>query len=372
MYQILHFSDLHLEMPFKSGRLPSSYGTWRRQDLRATLGRILTIGRERKVDAITIAGDLFEHDYVMPELAGFLSTQFAKVDPIRVIIAPGENDPYTNESIYSLTRWPENVFIFNQSKLRKVDLTDDIKLWGAACPPTKESKLLENLELENEWINLLLLHAHCSEDQTSSRRNLYTLSVEDLSNKGFLFSLLGSSHETREFLDKSISCVYPGSPEPLNNECNGNGHNVVLVQIQGKVCKHELIPFNRWSHIDLAIDITGLKSIEQIISSVEQRLKKSSSMDDKHFVYRITLNGEAAIPVNIEEIASQIKIEAFFELNDNSEVEYDLAALAKEQTVRGTLVKRFQEYGIEGQERNKEFNALKLALQALDGRQKGL
>jgi exonuclease SbcD len=372
MYRILHFSDLHLEMPFKSSRLPSSYGTWRRQDLRATLGRILTIGRERKVDAITIAGDLFEQEYIMPEMAGFLSTQFGKADPIRVIIAPGEKDPYTTESIYSLTRWPKNVVIFNQSKLTKVDLTDEIKLWGAACPPTRDHNLLENLSLEKDQINLLLLHAHCNEDQFSSHRNIHSLSLEDLLNKDFIFSLLGSSHRTRALPDTSIVCVYPGSPEPFDIESEDIGHHIVLVQIQGKECKHELIPINRWRYIDQVIDVTGFRSEAQAIRSIEKIVQKSSSKDDERYVYRIALNGETEIPLNLEELITHIKTEALFELFVDSQVDYDLEVLAQEPTVRGTLVKRYLEHETKGQERNKEFNALKLALQALDGTRIGL
>ena len=56
----------------------------------ATLGRILTLARERQVDVVTIAGDLYEQDYALPETAGFLAQQFAKLAPIRVFVALGE------------------------------------------------------------------------------------------------------------------------------------------------------------------------------------------------------------------------------------------------------------------------------------------
>jgi hypothetical protein len=71
--------------------------------------------------------------------------------------------------------------------------------------------------------------------------------------------------------------------------------------------------------------------------------------------------------LNFEEIVSQVKIEALFEIFVDTPVQYDLEILAQESTVRGTLVKRYLELETKGQERNKELNALKLALQALDG-----
>jgi len=372
MYQILHFSDLHLERPFLSRNLPSSFGKWRRQDLKATLGRILTIARERKVDAITIAGDLFEQEYIMPDMAGFLSIQFSKVDPIRVIIAPGEKDPYTTESLYALTRWPKNVDIFTQSKLSKVDLTEKIELWGAACPTSKDNNLLENLSLNKSNINLLLVHAHCYENQFSTHRNIHHVSLKELLNTEFKISLLGSSHQAKEFLDNSKVCVYPGSPEPFENESEGTEHNVVLVQINGEECKHELIPINRWRYINREIDVEGFKNQTEVTKTIEEIVKKLSSKNEERYVYRITLKGETNIPLNLEEIVSQINSEAVIELIINSQVGYDLRALAQEPTVRGTLVKHYLEHETKGQEKNEELNALKLALQALDGKRIGL
>lgn len=125
---LLHLSNLHLDAPFPT------LGPERRADLRATLGRILALARERRVDAVTIAGDLYEQDYALPDTAAFLAQQAARLAPIRVFIAPGERDPYTHDSLYALTRWPENVTLFSQGQLTAVELGPGITLWGAACP----------------------------------------------------------------------------------------------------------------------------------------------------------------------------------------------------------------------------------------------
>src|SRR6266487_3296632 len=105
MFRIIHLSDLHLDTSFAISGLPAAAGAWRRADLRATLGRILALARERRVDAVTIAGDLYEQEYALPDTADFLVQQLAKLAPIRVFIAPGKSDPHTNDSLYALTRW---------------------------------------------------------------------------------------------------------------------------------------------------------------------------------------------------------------------------------------------------------------------------
>ena len=116
-YTILHFADLHLDTSFASTGLPVSISAWRRHDLQATLSRILTIARERRVNAVTIGGDLYEQDYALPDTGEFLVQEFSKAAPIRIFITPGKSDPYTSESLYSLTRWPENMTTFSQGAL---------------------------------------------------------------------------------------------------------------------------------------------------------------------------------------------------------------------------------------------------------------
>ena len=107
------------------------YGKERRLDLRAALTRIFARARELKVNAVTIGGDLFVQEYLLPETADFIQQQLALLAPIRVIIAPGGQDPYTNEFPYARLNWPENVDIFYQGKLAHLELAPDIHLLGS-------------------------------------------------------------------------------------------------------------------------------------------------------------------------------------------------------------------------------------------------
>ena len=130
-YRLLHFSDLHLDASFAADGVSSAVGDWRRSDLRAALARILALARDQRVDAVTIAGDLYDERTAMPDTGDFLAQQFARLGNIPVVIAPGHSDPYTARSLYALTRWPSNVHIF-ANELTAVRLAPDIDLWGAS------------------------------------------------------------------------------------------------------------------------------------------------------------------------------------------------------------------------------------------------
>src|SRR2546421_11116804 len=115
--RLLHFADLHLDRSFASERLYGVGAQRRREDLRTALQRIVDRAREHQVDLITCGGDLFEHDHVTRETAGFV-VQTLGAAGMPVLIAPGHADPAVPSSPYRYLRWPENVTIATHEKLR--------------------------------------------------------------------------------------------------------------------------------------------------------------------------------------------------------------------------------------------------------------
>ena len=183
-YQLLHFSDLHLDASFAADGIASSVGDWRRSDLRATVGRILALARERRVDAITIGGDLYDQDYALSDTGEFLAQQFARLAPMRVFIAPGEKDPYTTRSLYALTCWPPNVHIFTQAQLAPVQLAPDVHLWGAAHPAPQENRAVERARVDQPGINILLLHAAKRDGAKSGAEAHFVVDAELSAKRG--------------------------------------------------------------------------------------------------------------------------------------------------------------------------------------------
>ena len=381
MLQILHCADLHLDASFASGGLPAAVGSWRRADLRATLGRILTLARERQVDAVIIAGDLYEQDYALPDTADFLVQQFAKLAPIRVFIAPGERDPYTNDSLYALTRWPENVTIFSHGRLSAAELAPGIHLWGAACPPARGHGALDNFHANHDGVNLLLLHAADTEQPGPGDQALFSVDVATVRAAGFDFALLGHQHNGRVWPEDAPCCVYPGSPEPLApGEADGT-HQVVLLTIQEETgssrkspvsIRTELIPISQWHYLSLRVALTDCSSIDEAVTCIEQPLQIVQGSDDERAVCHVTLTGLPNFDLDVEALAGRVKTKAHVRYETRLSLAYDLEQLAQEQTVRGLLVRRFQarlKNASSDQERHRVLNALNYALQVLDGKQ---
>lgn len=372
MFRLLHFADLHLDASFASSHLPATSGNWRRSDLRATLGRILTLAREHQVDVVTIAGDLYEQDYALPETADFLAQQFEKLAPTRVFIAPGERDPYTSDSLYALTRWPQNVVVFSEGKLNAHELAPSIHLWGAACPPARDHENLARFHVDRKGVNLLLLHAADAERGPSVKGSVFSVSLSGIHNAGFDLALLGHDHTGRAWAQGTSQCIYPGSPEPLAPKEADSAHQVVLLTVADWICAPELIPINQWCYRSLRIDLTSQISLQDAAQEIERTVQGLPGGDDERLICNITLTGSPPFDLDLEALAENVTSKAQLRCRTRLSLAYNLDQLAQEQTIRGMLVQRFQarlQNAANERERKTALNALSYALQALDGRQ---
>ncbi len=371
-YQILHLSDLHLDASFAADGIASSDGDWRRSDQRATVGRILALARERRVDAVTIGGDLYDQNYALPDTGEFLAQQFARLTPIRAFITPGELDPYTTRSLYSLTRWPSNVHIFTQSQLTPVQLTPDIQLWGAAHPAPQGNRVVERMHVERSGINILLLHAAERDGAKSGTEAHFVVDANSVQNAGLDFALLGHRHTTRVWPEEAPFCVYPGSPEPLCWDESKGGHNVTLLTIDGGQIRFEQIPISQWRYWTAEVDLTDCCGPDDAIQRIRHALSTAPGGPDERLICRVILTGLPDFDLDCAVLASGLETKAHVQLKTRLALRYDLDQLAAEQTVRGLLVRRFQTR-LAGTrdpgDRLATLKALTLALDALDGRQ---
>lgn len=338
------------------------YGNERRLNLRATLTSIFSKARELKVNAVTIGGDLFAQEYLLSETADFIHQQLTLLDPIRVIVAPGNQDPYTNESIYAHFDWTENVDIFYNNKLTHKELTPDVHLWGA-CNPS-EHRLFDNFQ-PRRGVNILLLHA-----VKKSKGQIHAIDTGALENAGFRLALLGGEHVSEVSQIKNLLVVYPGSPEPLSPLEQNGLHQVALIEIDGHDIHVKYLSFQQWHYhnveVDLSSCISNIEAARYIDDILMTRIAKTP-----HAAIAVALNGQLQFDLDILQLTQLIQTSAFIHLESNFALGYDVEQLANEQTVRGLLVQRFRNRvrsAANESERQQLLTALQFALQALDGK----
>ena len=141
MLKILHTADLHLDTPFTGSRLGRDQILARRADLIGTFKGLMRLAAESLVDMMLIAGDLFEEEYVNPSTLNRLFSLIGEIDPIPVIISPGNHDPYHSGSPYANEELPPNLMLFREDTVKKIEINDlKVNIYGVAITSQYEER----------------------------------------------------------------------------------------------------------------------------------------------------------------------------------------------------------------------------------------
>ena len=106
--KILHCADIHIGAR-ESFLGPLAAG--RRAETLITFERIIDLGVKSSVDAVVIAGDLFDSNNVEQSFASSVLNKIASVPDLKVIFAAGNHDPLTQTSPFSSDKLPDNLFV---------------------------------------------------------------------------------------------------------------------------------------------------------------------------------------------------------------------------------------------------------------------
>ena len=71
-------------------------------------------------------GDLYEHSYIRQTTIEYINSLFMQIPSTKILIVPGNHDPYIKNSFYNTFKWSENVKIFN-GEIEKYDIFNTIK-----------------------------------------------------------------------------------------------------------------------------------------------------------------------------------------------------------------------------------------------------
>ena len=359
--RILLVSDVHLDSPFAWAK--PDVARHRRQALRDALARSIRLAIDQHVEVICCGGDLFEHERVSPDTGQFLRTQFELAHPIPIFIAPGNHDWLGPESLYGRVRWSANVHVFEDRRLLPVTIADGLTLWGGAHhAPAGAPDFLEGFRVDRSGVHLALFHGSevgTAYIEESGKQPHAPFRAEEIEASGLHFALLGHYHAPRD----EARFTYPGNPEPLTfGESGQRGALIATVSEGGRVSiERHSVAVSTVS--DLAIDVSGCSSKQEVRERVTDVLQGRSGYA------RLTLAGEVAPdvdlrPIDLEDLVHGLDSPPVVRLH-SVRVAYDLAGIAQELTVRGQFVRDVQASTFPPEERQR---IIVTGLRALDGR----
>jgi exonuclease SbcD len=342
--RLLHLSDLHLDRAFASMGCQGELARRRRQGLREALTAAGRLAAERECAAVTIGGDLYEHERAGIDTGRFLADTFASWQPMRVLVAPGNHDALMPGSLYRRVDWPSNVTIFQTSQFAPVELVDGVTVWGLAHrePSWQGDPLAAAPATEASGVHLALFHGAELGSRPDGKSVHGPFRAERIRASGFGAALCGHYHRRR--LDSALGLLYPGTPEPLGFDEEG-ARGPVIVEVGGRGDVRFIAQdINRWSVSTVRCDAGDCRSDESVIDEVAMCCAAVGLVDPERTMVRVDIAGAVDCSLSLDVYTIELAVRerlglSAVKVRDLTTPLLDLESALTEESTRGAFIR---------------------------------
>lgn len=257
--KIIHCSDVHLDSKMEAN-LSAQQARERNAEISATFARMVAYAGENQVDAVLIAGDLFDTRRFSAQTADVVMDRIRRMPQIDFLYLRGNHDEAGNP--FAGMELPENFKTFGDSWTYYE--YGDVTIAGLELGQENWDAMYAQLELRPEQTNIVMLHG-----QISTQPGEEQIALPLLRGKNISYLALGHIHSyQKEKLDADGEYCYCGCLEGRGfDECGQKGF--VLLDVQNGTVRSEFVPFASRTLYELPVDITGLTTVSQIRQAME-------------------------------------------------------------------------------------------------------
>lgn len=273
--KIIHCGDIHLDSRMESN-LSAPKARERNAEICATFSRMVAFAGENGVQAVLMAGDLFDTDRVSPQTVSLVLEQISKYPDIDFLNLRGNHDA----SAFAGIELPANLKTFGVEWGHYS--YENVVISGIEPEWENWDRFYDNLDLSEDKINIVMLHG-----QTGTQSGEEIIALPRLKGRNIDYLALGHIHsyQTGKLDDRGTWC-YCGCLEGRGfDECGEKGF--VLLDVQDNGIKTEFVPFARRTLHEVPVDITELATVTRILSAMESAAAYVESKD----LVKFTLTG---------------------------------------------------------------------------------
>jgi len=329
---IVHAADVHLETAFTEVR----GGARRRAALADAFARIVDLALERRADALTIGGDLYEAERAGPQTARFIFAQLARFGG-PVLVAPGNHDPYSSRSLYARDDRPPNVRVFVEPTWAPYPLADGVTVYGFGHTPAEPGRPFANARFDRAGTRIALVHGSDEDRCPPGKRATAPFTLAEIVASGATCALAGHYHSGAVLRDETGAprLAYPGSPEPIKFGERG-AHGALVVTVENGCVAIEPVELARTRLVDLDVALDDAASEHFVLAALEEALAPYGRED----FLRVRLHGTIAPGTRIDRDLITDRFGGSLGAIETADetVAADYAAIAHEPNVRGRAV----------------------------------
>ena len=305
MMRFLHAGDVHLDSPFSSRSETIRHRL--RDASRLAFRRLVDLVLNERVDALLIAGDLFDDERLSFQTERFLLEQLHRLDAetIPVVYATGNHDPGRDGLRAADLPWPANVTVARDRTAVRIAVeghggeSGDREVRGLVTAVGHETAA-EAADLsrafptpEGRLPEVALLHTQVVDSPGSAAHQRYAPSqLGELRKSGHDYWALGHVHK------RSVLCERPGIHYSGNLQGRTHGERgakgCLLVEVspgkQPEVEFKELAPI-RWEDVEVR-DPSDANTLDALVDTIAERWDGvTGSTTETSWIGRIRISG---------------------------------------------------------------------------------
>ena len=279
--KIIHCADIHLDSNLQRN-LTNEQAKERRQELLLTFEKMVAYGMENEVEAILIAGDLFDTANVSVTTRKAVASCITDHPSIAFFYLKGNHD--ADNFLSSWEEIPKNLYLFAE-KWKTYDFKG-VMISGVELSEKNKNIIYEGLVLDPKNLNIVMLHGQ--EVNYQGKDKTEVVQIPSLTNKFIDYLALGHIHfYKKNKLDSRGVYCYSGCLEGRGYDEAGE-KGFVLLTIENKKIQSSFIPFAKRTIHEVKVDITELAETTQIAKKMEESLKDITKKD----MVKVVLKGK--------------------------------------------------------------------------------
>jgi len=384
MIRFLHLSDVHLNVGFanKSSIIRKQI----KEALYESIEKAMDFTIENALEGLIIAGDFFDDEKIPFRDEYFILAQLKRIldHGIKIFYVTGNHDPMLTARFLEPLRHHALFYGFDDDTIKCIDVKSrsnlTYKVVGVGHKSKNEQRnLIEMFPCKsNDDIWLGIGHASVpSAIEVADKARYMAAPLAQIEKLNYNYFALGHIH-IRQLLTPKIG--YSGSLQGLSIKETGpkGGFLVTLTQ---NVTQVEPVNFNviHWAQYDLKLQtsIQTLSELQQLIVEHVSSYIETHASAAKQMIMRMNLVGKSALKAQLElgsnltfltEVVKDKTGLLDFEIKSHNVYNnFDLDALASENTILSQMIRRISDDTYEPELLKKIFN-----LPIFDGKQTAL
>ena len=336
--KIIHCADVHLDSKM-SANLSKEKAKNRKAELLTTFQDMVKYGVKNGVEAILIAGDLFDTKNVSASAKNLVRDMICNHPQIKFYYLQGNHDE--GSFLSTLQEVPENLYTFDSTWVsHAVDNEGKIVITGVELDSENSGSIYNALSLDARKINIVTLHGQEAEYKAKDKAEV--INLNGLKNKGIDYLALGHVHARKEEkLDARGTYCYPGCLEGRGfDECGEHGFMLLDIDAEAGTIEKTFVPIACRNLYTILVDITGCTTSTDILAKMQQCVRECGYSERSLIKFELTGYVDVESEKETDYLLKQFENDFYYvKIKDSSEYKVDYSAFELDMSLKGEFIR---------------------------------